>query len=122
AALGGRLAAAVDLAGGDPEQVRGEHVTEVARRGDAEARLVLEELAGWIALGLANLVNILDPQLVVMGGGLVEAADLLLPTVRTSVQDRILAGARRPTVAIEPAVLGEQAGAIGAALLATGDV
>jgi hypothetical protein len=50
----------------------------------------------------------------------VEAADLLLPTVRA--QDRILAGARRPTVAIEPAVLGERAGAIGVALLASDGV
>jgi glucokinase len=117
AALGGRLAAAVELAGGDPEHVRGEHVTETARQGDPEARLVLGELAGWIALGLSNLVNILDPALVVVGGGLVEAADLLLPTVRASMQ--ILSAAQRPIVPIEPAVLGERAGAIGAALLAS---
>ena len=60
----------------------------------------------------------LDPELVVIGGGLVEAADLLLPTVRATLQDRILAGGDRPTVAVEPAVLGERAGAIGVALLA----
>jgi glucokinase len=118
AALGGRLAAAVELAGGDPELVRGEHVTATARQGDPDALAVLDQLAGWIALGIANLVNILDPELVVIAGGLVDAADLLLPAVRTSVHEWILAGARRPVVAIEPAVLGEQAGAIGAALLA----
>ena len=79
AASGGRLDAAVALAGGDPEAVRGEHVTASARAGDVESQAVLDELARWIALGLANLVNVLDPALIVIGGGLVEAADLLLP-------------------------------------------
>ena len=52
AASGGRLDAAVALAGGDPEAVRGEHVTASARAGDAESQAVLDELAhgsrsGW---------------------------------------------------------------------------
>jgi glucokinase len=118
AALGGRLAAAVELAGGDAELVRGEHVTATARQGDADALAVLDQLADWIAVGLANLVNIFDPELVVIGGGLVDAADLVLPRAQAHVHDRVLAGDRRPLVPIVPAVLGEHAGAIGAALLA----
>lgn len=117
AAHGGRLDAALDLAGGDPEAVRGEHVTAAARSGDAGSSAVLAELAHWIALGLANLANILDPAVIVIGGGLVEAADLLLPEVRTRFEDLVLAGDRRPAVQIVPAALGERAGAIGAALL-----
>jgi glucokinase len=118
AALGGRLDAAVDLAGGDAELVRGEHVTATARQGDADSLAVLDQLADWIAVGLANLVNIFDPELVVIGGGLVDAADLLLPRAQEHVHERVLAGGRRPLVPIVPAVLGEQAGAIGVALLA----
>jgi glucokinase len=118
AALGGRLAAAVEQAGGDPELVRGEHVTAAARAGDADALAVLDELADWIAVGLANLVNIFDPELVVIGGGLVDAADLLLPRAEALVHQRVLAGARRPLVPVVPALLGERAGAIGVALLA----
>jgi len=118
AAHGGRLDAAVALAGGDPDVVRGEHVTAAARAGDAESLTVLGELAHWIALGLANLVNILDPAVIVVGGGLVDAADLLLPEVRTRLRDLALAGRQRPEVRIVPAALGERAGAIGAALLA----
>ena len=106
------------LAGGDPEAVRGEHVTASARAGDAESQAVLDELAHWIALGLANLVNVLDPAVIVIGGGLVEAADLLLPEVRRRFADLVMAGERRPPVPIVPAELGERAGAIGAALLA----
>ena len=120
AASGGRLDAAVALAGGDPEAVRGEHVTASARAGDADSQAVLDELSRWIALGLANLVNILDPAIIVIGGGLVEAADLLLPEVRRRFADLVMAGEVRPEVPIVPAHLGERAGAIGAALLAAG--
>jgi glucokinase len=118
AAAAGRLDAAVALAGGDPAAVRGEHVTTSARAGDAESLAVLDELSHWIALGLANLANILDPAIVVIGGGLVESADLFLPEVRRRFADLVMAGDRRPTLPIVPAELGERAGAIGAALVA----
>jgi glucokinase len=117
AAGAGRLEGAMALAGGDPEAIRGEHVTAAARAGDGDAQAVLDELAYWIALGLANLVNILDPSLIVIGGGLVEAADLLLPEVRARFADLVMGGEQRPEVPIMPAALGEVAGAIGAALL-----
>jgi glucokinase len=119
AASGGRLDGAVALAGGDPEAVRGEHVTASARAGDEESQAVLDDLAHWIALGLANLTNILDPAVIVIGGGLVEAADLLLPEVRIRFAELVMAGEHRPVVPIVPAELGERAGAIGAALLAS---
>lgn len=118
AALGGRLEPSVEAAGGDPELVRGEHVTAAARQGDPGALAVLDELADWIAVGLANLVNLLDPELVVIGGGLVGVADLVLPQAQVRTHERILAGARRPVVPVVPAVLGERAGAMGVALLA----
>lgn len=118
AARGGRLDLAVELAGGDPESVRGEHVTAAARAGDADAEAVLHDLARWIALGLANLVNILDPAVIVVGGGLVDAADLLLPEVRRRFTQLVLAGDQRPEVSIVAAALGGRAGAIGAAVLA----
>ena len=118
AALGGRLNAVVDLAGGDAEHVRGEDVTTMARQGDEEALEVLRELADWMALGLANLVNILDPELIVVGGGLVEAADLVLPRVRERLPHLVLSGGHRPEVSVVAATLGERAGAIGTALRA----
>jgi len=120
AAHGGRLDAAVALSGGDPDAIRGEHVTAAARLGDAAALGLVDELARWIALGLANLANILDPAVIVIGGGLVEAADLLLPPVREHFAALVMAGERRPPLPIVPARLGEHAGAIGAALLAAG--
>jgi glucokinase len=117
AALGGRLAAAVELAGGDTEAVRGEHVVEAARSGDADAGDVLDEFAWWLALGIANLVNLLDPSIVVLGGGVMEAADVLLDRVRAALPEQVLASAHRPAVDVVVAELGERAGAVGAALL-----
>lgn len=118
AALAGRADRVVALAGGDPEAVRGEHVTAAARRGDAEARTVLASFGWWVALGLANLVNVLDPEVVVLGGGLVAEADLFLEPTRRAYAELVLAGAHRPEVAIVAARTGERAGALGAALLA----
>lgn len=113
-----RLDGVVARAGGDPEDVRGEHVTTAARAGDVEAVAVLGEFAQWIALGLANLANILDPEVIVIGGGLVEAADVLLPEVRARFATLVMAGELRPELPILPAALGGRAGAIGAAVLA----
>lgn len=113
----GRAARVLALAGGDPARVRGEHVTVAAAEGDPEARAVMADLGWWVALGLVNLTQVFDPQAFVLGGGLVEAGELLLGPVRLAF-DGLLAGrASRPPVAIVAATLGEHAGAIGASCL-----
>jgi len=118
AAFAGRATRVVELAGGDPESVRGEHVTLAAREGDRGAAAVLREFGWWVALGIANLVNVLDPEVVVVGGGLAEAGELLLSPVRERFAELVLAPEHRPAVRIVAAELGERAGAIGAGLLA----
>jgi glucokinase len=117
AAHAGRLKAVVRLAGGDPEAVRGEHVTQAATDGDDEARAVLEELGRWLALGLANLAKVLDTGTFVVGGGMVEAIRLVLGSVRGSFDEMMETRDARPEVDICLATLGERAGAIGAALV-----
>ena len=113
-----RIPDVVARAGGDPEAVRGEHVTAAAAEGDEAALDVMEAFGWWVALGLANLANAFDPECFVLGGGLVEAGSILLEPVRKSFVDLVEAAAHRPPVDIVPAALGERAGAIGAALLA----
>jgi glucokinase len=108
----------VELAGGDPEAVRGEHVTQAAAAGDAAAQDVMARFGWWVALGLANLANAFDPECFVLGGGLIEAGEILLDPVRASFLELVEGAAHRPPVDIVPATLGEHAGAIGAALLA----
>jgi glucokinase len=115
---GGRGGRLVELAGGDPLAVRGEHVTAAAAEGDPEAVALFALLGDWFAVGLVNLVHILDVACCVIGGGLVEAGPVLLDPVRRSFAARVVAPEHRPPVTIVPAELGERAGAIGAALLA----
>jgi glucokinase len=121
AAHAGRLDDVVRQAGGDPESVRAEDVTAAAAAGDAGAQAVLEELGWWLALGLANLANILDPSVFVLGGGLVDALTLVLKPVRAAFDDLVEGRQGRPEVMIQLAALGERAGAVGAAVLARGD-
>lgn len=118
AALANPRSRLVELAGGDPENVRGEHASRAAAEGDDEARAVMSRFAWWLALGLANLANIFDPEVIVLGGGLVEAADVVLHPVRAAFAELVEAVAHRPEVSIVPAVLGGRGGAVGAALLA----
>jgi glucokinase len=121
AAHAGRLGSVVHLAGDDPDSVRGEHVTEAARAGDPQAQAVLDELGWWIAVGLSNLALVLDPEVIVLGGGMIEALPLVLLSVRREFTATLEGAERRPEIRIVPAALGEQAGAVGAALVARHD-
>lgn len=105
-------------AGGSLDAVRGEHVVAAARAGDEDALAVLVTFAEWLALGVANLVNVLDSEIVVVGGGVSEEADLFLDHARACLRELALGGERRPRVPLVAARLGERAGAVGAALLA----
>lgn len=118
AAYAGRLHEVVALAGGDPELVRGEHVTHAALQGEAGALGVMDELGWWVALGLANLTAVLDPERIVLGGGLVEAGEMLLAPTRLAFADLVEGSMVRPEVQIVAASLGERSGAVGAAMAA----
>ena len=118
AAHAGRLDEVLRRAGGDPEAVRAEDVTAAAATGDPGAQAVLEELGWWLALGLANLANILDPAVFVLGGGLVDALDLVIDPVRAAFDDLVEGRLGRPEVMICLAGLGERSGAVGAGVLA----
>jgi glucokinase len=97
---------------------RGEDVTAAARAGDPAALGVIDEFADWFAVGLVNLVHVLDVSRCVIAGGVVEAGDLLIAAVRRAFAGRIVAPDHRPPVDIVAAELGERAAAVGAALLA----
>lgn len=117
AATGRRLSHVVELAGGDPQSVRGEHVQDAARAGDEEALAVIDDFARWVALGLSNLTNALDPEMFVLGGGLAAGADLYLDPIVGWYRDLLYQPSLRPMPAIRFARWGSLAGAVGAALL-----
>ena len=121
AALAGQAARVVAIAGGDADLVRGEHVVLAAGEGDGEASAILAEFAWWLALGLGNLANIVDPEMIVIGGGLVRAGDALLEPVRAAFALHLEGANFRPVIPIVPATLGDRGGAIGAAVLGRDD-
>lgn len=108
--------AIVALAGDD--EVTGRHVAEAAMHGDAIATNILAQVGQRLGEGIAGLVNVLDPEAVVVGGGVAEVGDLLLAPARSAFLASVEAPDHRPEVPLLPAALGNDAGAIGAAALA----
>src|SRR4051794_17438570 len=108
----------VDRAGGDVESITGPLITEAAREGDDFAREQLASLGRWLGEGIASLTAILDPAVVVIGGGVSEAGDLLLDPIRAHFAANLTGRNYRPDLQVRAALLGNEAGMIGAADLA----
>lgn len=105
------------LAGG-AEKVTGQTVFDAARRGDPTARGLFSQIGYWLGVGIASVVNLLDIEIVVIGGGLISAGELLLAPVRESFRGFLFGRSRRPLPALVPARFGPDAGVVGAATLA----
>ncbi|WP_129339241.1 ROK family glucokinase [Cellulomonas endophytica] len=111
----GRL---LELAGGRPKKLKGPHVTQAAQEGDALAVELLAGLGRWIGEGSASVAALLDPGLVVVGGGVGAAGDLLLVPAREAFLAQLSARGHRPEARLVLAELGNDAGMVGAAELA----
>ena len=110
-----RLAELVD---GDPAALTGAVVTRAAQEGDRTAGAILRGVGTWLGTGLAGLVAAFDPELVVVGGGVSAAGDLLLGPAREALGRSLTGRGSRPEPPVVPARLGPSAGMIGAADLA----
>jgi glucokinase len=108
----------LDRAGGDVDKITGPLITQAAREGDDFAREQLATLGRWLGEGIASLAAVLDPAVVVLGGGVSEAGDLLLEPVRAHFRANLTGRHYRPELEIRAAKLGNRAGMIGAADLA----
>jgi glucokinase len=111
----GRLAALAAEAGGP---VTGEVVFAAATEGDKAALALFERIGHWLGVGIASLVTIFDPDLVVVGGGVAATGDLLLAPARASFERYVHARIHRDLPPVVPARLGPDAGLVGAATLA----
>jgi glucokinase len=98
-------------------EISGMLATELAHDGDPVARDVVASVGHYLGVGIGNVVNILNPEVVVVGGGVIAAGELLLEPARRVVADRALAPSR-DQVRIVPTRFGDASGMIGAALLA----
>ena len=106
------------LAGGEAAAISGPHVSEAAAKGDPAALQSFAELAQWIGEGLASLASVLDPDVVVVGGGVSESPNLDIDAVAAAFGPAESGAGHRPAPQIRRAVLGNNAGLIGAADLA----
>jgi glucokinase len=99
------------------EEITGALVTELALGGDPLARGVIERVGEALGAGLVTLVNVFNPEVIVIGGGASAARELLLAPARSVLTERALRPGR-DLAAVVPAHLGEEAGMVGAAVLA----
>jgi glucokinase len=101
----------------DIDDLIGTDVTVAAQDGDDGARAIMATAGHWLGVGIASLVNSLDPEIVIVGGGVVEAGPLLLDPAIEAYHGRVVARGHRTVPAVVEASLGDHAGVIGAALL-----
>lgn len=101
------------------DRIDGLAVSRAADDGDGLARRVIEEAGHWLGVGLASLVNALDPAVLLVGGGAGQAlAGRLIPAARPVLERHVVGTPARTLPALQPAGLGDDAGVVGAAMLA----
>lgn len=100
---------------GPVDAIDGRLVTRLAEGGDGAAREAIARAGRWLGVGLAALVDVIDPDVIVVGGGAADAGDLLLEPARAALATGVVGAGHRPAVPVVPAALGNDAGAIGAA-------
>ena len=110
----------LERAGGDVEAIDGPLITAAAQDGDAFAVGRLTVLGDALGQGIASLAAVLDPGVVVIGGGVSEARDLLLDPIRNAFERELTGRGFRPQAEIRLAAMGNRAGVVGAADLARG--
>jgi glucokinase len=113
----GRGRAILEAAGGDVCAVTAREVARAAAGGDDEARQIIINAGRALGTGVANVINLLNPALVVLGGGAMQVGPLIWETMEEEISRRALAAARR-RVRLVPAELGPRSGLMGAVALA----
>jgi glucokinase len=98
-------------------EITGALVTELAHDGDAAARAIMTEMGGRLGLGMVTLVNVFNPEVIVVGGGAIAAGELLLAPARAVLEERALPVSREG-VRVVSAHFGAEAGMLGAACMA----
>jgi glucokinase len=96
----------------------GAHLSAAAESGDPAARAILAEAGEWLGRGVANLIAVLDPDVVVVGGAVAQAGRWLLDPARTAIASHLTGSAHREPAPLLEARFGRLAGSVGAALLA----
>ena len=110
-----------DLAEGDPARITAKTVAQAAARGDVKAQQIISEAMDYLGIGIANLVNLFNPQVIIIGGGLANIGDALFEPVQHVVEQRAFRAAVE-AVRVVPAELGDDVGVLGAAAVALAQI
>lgn len=106
----------LEMCGGDVKKITAEMVAEAAKKGDSLAWNIFRQAAEFIGLGISALINLFNPEAVVMGGGVIQAGEILFDNVRKTISARALNRSARG-VPLLPATYGLKAAAMGAVSL-----
>ena len=113
----GERSSLTEVVAGKIENITAENVALAARGGDSLARDVINKAASYLGAGMVSLVNIFNPEMIIIGGGVVKMGDLLLSPARQIVKERAFP-VSAAAVCIVPGQLGDDAGMLGAAIFA----
>jgi len=113
----GERSSLIEIVEGKLENITAEKVEVAARGGDSLALDIISRAAIYLGVGMVNLVNIFNPEMIIVGGGMAKMGDLLLNPARQVVKERAFQLSAQ-AVRIVPAQLGEDAGVLGAAIFA----
>lgn len=113
---GGKSTKFREMAAAEGGEITPYMVAKAAEAGDPVAKKIFAIVGEYIGIGLTSVINLLNPEKVIIGGGVAEAGDLLLDPIRKTIKERamVVAGS---AVEIVPAQLGNSAGVIGASML-----
>nr|BFF24271.1 hypothetical protein GCM10025732_22360 [Glycomyces mayteni] len=113
-----KAAVLLKLAGGDADAITGRQVTDAAREGDEVALAAFDSIGYYLGNSAADMVNLIDPGVILIAGGVVDAGDLLLDPIRKHYEEALANRNQVPFAEVRAAELGSKAGVIGAADLA----
>ncbi|MEA1964821.1 MAG: ROK family glucokinase [Candidatus Aerophobetes bacterium] len=111
----GRKSILIDWVSGNLEKINCELVYQAAKENDKLSQWIIEETARYLGIGITNIVNILNPEMVILSGGMSQAGDLILKPVRKYAKRYALKPAIERVKIVQGSLL-EDAGAIGAAI------
>ena len=106
----------LSLAGGDPSRIEAKTVFDASKAEDSIAVDVYREYISYLAQSIASVINLLDPEVIVLGGGVSKAGDFLLEPLIREIPQYVLFN-DQPLPSVRIAVLGSEAGIIGASML-----
>lgn len=104
------------LANGDIESITAKNVIDAAKQYDEQAMRIFNDYVKYLAVGIVNVINMFDPEVIILGGGVANTGDFLIKPLKKEVAENILFK-DLPYADIRKAELGNDAGIIGAAIL-----